>query len=355
MPILDLPLFHPPLFQTIDPWLPSMITLGLGIVAAIVLDGLVLGFFARLAKKTVWRFDDILVKCLKGVTFWFVMILTLQATLLALPPHLSTVINPKLPGMIHQALTVTSIVLLFWVLADTTVRLLQEFNQDIHLLPSTSIVMMIARMLIMSVGVLVALQTLGISVLPIITALGIGGLAISLALKDTLENVFAGLQIIFSRQIRLGDYIRLENGQEGYATDIGWRNTVIKQASDNLLIVPNNKLATNMVINFSQPGTRMSVSVPCTVAFTNDLVRVEAIALAVATDVLKDIETVVSEFTPKVRFSEYTDLGVRFKVMFQVQNYSSQYTLTHEFIKRLHHAFAENGIRLANSETASTQ
>src|SRR5262249_7384234 len=109
--------------------------------------------------------------------------------------------------------------------------------------PNTSIFENLIRIALFIIGILVILQTLGVSILPIITALGVGGLAVSLALQDTLANLFAGLHMIIARQIKVGDTIQLENGQAGLVKDIGWRTTTIKQYSGNLVILPNAKMA----------------------------------------------------------------------------------------------------------------
>jgi small-conductance mechanosensitive channel len=101
----------------------------------------------------------------------------------------------------------------------------------------------LTKIVVFAVGILTILETLGIPIIPLFTALGIGGLAVALGLQDTLSNLFAGIQVIAAKQIRPGDYVKLELGEEGYVTDITWRYTTIRSSPNNRIIVPNAKVS----------------------------------------------------------------------------------------------------------------
>jgi len=103
------------------------------------------------------------------------------------------------------------------------------------------------------IAFLVILSTIGIEITPLIASLGIGGLAVALALQSTLENYFSGVYITFDRTIKVGDYIELENGMKGYVDAIGWRSTKIRTLSSNLIIIPNSKLTDMIVTNYYYP------------------------------------------------------------------------------------------------------
>ena len=132
--------------------------------------------------------------------------------------------------------------------------------------------------------------------------MGIGGLAVALALQDTLSNLFSGLQIIASRQVRIGDYVKLNTGEEGYVTDITWRNTTIRAIPDNMIIVPNSKLASTILTNYHQPAKVMSVIVQIGVSYDSDLAKVEKITLEVAKEILREIEGGIPDFEPFIRY-----------------------------------------------------
>ena len=130
----------------------------------------------------------------------------------------------------------------------------------------TTLTQTLAQLAVVILGLLVLLNLWGISITPILTALGVGGLAVALALQDTLSNLFAGFYIAVARQVRLGDYIRLNTGEEGYVTDIGWRSTMIRALANNMILIPNSKLGQAIVTNFYLPEKRLGVSIQIGVA-----------------------------------------------------------------------------------------
>jgi small-conductance mechanosensitive channel len=214
---------------------------------------------------------------------------------------------------------------------------------------STSIFTNLTRSLIFVVGVLVILQSLDISVTPILTALGVGGLAVALALQDTLANLFAGLQILASHQIRPGDFVRLETGDEGYIADISWRNTAIRTLPNNMIIVPNSKMASSIVTNCHRPGKELSVSLMVGVSYDSDLRKVERITTEVAKDVLEEVEGGIPEFDPAIRYQTLGESSITFKVIMRGREFRDQFLLKHELIKRLHEKYREEGIEMPTS------
>ena len=126
-------------------------------------------------------------------------------------------------------------------------------------LPVTSLSKNLAQIFVVLIGALSILHYLNISVTPLLTALGVGGLAVALALQDTLSNLFGGFYITVAGQIRLGDYIRLNSGEEGYISDISWRSTTIRGPGNNLIIIPNATMAKAIITNFNLPEKRMRV------------------------------------------------------------------------------------------------
>ena len=120
-------------------------------------------------------------------------------------------------------------------------------------LAASSIVQTIVKTIIFIIGILIILQSLGISITPILTALGVGGIAVALALQDTLANLFSGVHIIVLRKVRVGDYIKLDSGEEGYVTDITWRNTTIVTILNNMIIIPNSTIASSILRNYYFP------------------------------------------------------------------------------------------------------
>jgi len=262
-----------------------------------------------------------------------------------------------------DATTVGERVLLILILVVATLvasklvrRLLAGYlRRHPEALPSASLITTLAGVAVWSIGVLLIVQSLGIAITPILTALGVGGLAVALALKDTLENLFSGLQIIASGQVRGGDYIKLESGIEGYVSDITWRTTTVRDLSDNIVVVPNSKLAQTTFTNYALPERELSVSVPVLVPYDSDLAQVERATLEAARQVLRENDAPTS-VEPSLRFTEFGNENVKLTVILRVGAYADQFKLRSDFIRRLHARFRNEHIgapfpaRIAQSE-----
>lgn len=208
---------------------------------------------------------------------------------------------------------------------------------------STSIFRVLAKMGVWSLGIAVMLRQVGIPIGPIIAALSVGGLAVALALQDTLANLFAGIHIIMSRQVKIGDLIKLETGTEGVVEDINWRNTTVRAPANNLVVIPNSKLSTSIVTNNALPEPETILIIPLVVGFNNDLKEVERIALNVARDVLTNVVGGVADSIPFVRFTSLVG-NPRFTVTLRAKDYQAQFVLRHEYIKRIHQQFCNEEI-----------
>lgn len=313
-----------------------------------VVAGFALGFFiekvalSRLQAytlKTKWKYDEIISYSLKGLILSWIVILcfSTSSNLLPLSANYKNVANK---------ISFSFTVITFSIMAGRIlVGLIQGKNAETEgILPSTSIIANITRVLVFIVGILVILQTLGISIAPILTALGVGGLAVALALQDTLSNLFSGIQVIASKQFRTGDYIQLSTGEDGYITDITWRNTTIKALRNNLIIIPNSKLASAIIRNFSLPENEITFAVDGRVSYDNDLEHVQRVCIETAKLILNTNEGGVKDFEPMVRFHTFGDSGINFTVSLRAREFVNQFQMKHEFVKALHTAFRNNGI-----------
>ncbi|MCI0404556.1 MAG: mechanosensitive ion channel family protein [candidate division Zixibacteria bacterium] len=330
--------------MSFEQWLPYLIPAGLVVLcfsAGLFVQRVVLGRVARLAQATTARYDDLLIQAVRGpVVLWF-LILGIYFAVKAAP------LPPELKLFLGKLSTVVILFSATWVLARLAGGLADEFSaQAGGALPKTSIFKIIARLAVLAVGFLVILQTLGISITPILTALGVGGLAVALALQDTLSNLFAGLQILAARQIRVGDFVRLESGEEGYVTDITWRHTTIRMLPNNRLVVPNAKLAAAVVLNYYLPDTELAVLVPVGVSYDSDLERVERVTIEVAAGIMKTVAGGVPEFAPFIRYNEFDDFSINFTVILRGREVVDQHLIKHEFIKALHRRYRQEGIEI---------
>jgi small-conductance mechanosensitive channel len=317
------------------------------VVLGLVIERLFASKLRALAKRTAVAWDDLLVEAMEGfVVLWSALVgLAVSLKLVPLGPEPLKLVQHAL-----GVLVILSAVLFFTRLARKAIHVYVDRIVEVP----TSIFKNFATIVIYLLGFLIALDYLGVRIAPLLTALGVGGLAVALALQDTLSNLFSGLNILMTRKIRPGDFVHLDTGEEGTVTDITWRNTTIRALENNLVIVPNSKLGAAIVTNTHLPEKEMGLYLPLTVAYDNDLARVERVTIEVAREVLAGPDRAVPGFDPFIRFNAFTEHGVRFSVILRVREFTDQYPVKHEFFRRLHERYRQEGIKFAVPPRAVT-
>ena len=322
-------------FEIVLPLAVVAVTLAIGyITRKIAFERL-----AKWSKDTTSSFGDIISSVIKGPFIIWVLMLGIYFAL-----EVST-LPYRVVRVANQTLLVLGVFSVTLVLANLATRLIKIHSSRLEtVMPVTSLTQNVARIIIFGIGILIILNSLGISITPILATLGVGGLAVALALQDTLSNLFAGFHIIAARQIRIGDYVKLDTGEEGYVTDITWRTTKIRMLPNNVVLIPNEKLTKAIVTNYYLPDREMAVLVNLGVHYNSDLEKVEKVTCEVAKEVMKDVPGGVPDFQPFIRFNTFGDFSINFTVILRAKEFVDQYLIKHEFIKRLHEHYAKEGI-----------
>ncbi len=292
-----------------------------------------------LARRTAKDWDDAVVEAVaRRMPFWSLLAgLYVAVGFWTLPGNLGPVINTLL--FVAIAASATALV------ADITITLIRAYGRAMEpALPGTSLIENLTRITIVGLGALIVLNGLGVSITPILGALGVGGLAVALALQDTLANLFAGFYMTVARQIRVGDYIRLSSGEEGYVADIDWRATRLRMLPNNIVLVPNATLSQSIVINYHLPDREMAVLVDVGVDYDSDLEKVERVTIDVARDVMRTVQGAVATFDPFIRYHTFADSSVNFTVIMRAAEFVDQHLIKHAFVKRLHGRYRDEGI-----------
>ncbi len=284
-----------------------------------------------------WQYT--LIHAMKGTPISFCLVSGLYwiVNTINIPPTLSKLFSYILFTVI--VMTITRII------ARTVQSLVQlRIEKSDEKLPKTTLLDTILMVVIYAMGVLVILQYFGISIAPILTAMGVGGMAVALALQETLANIFSGLHLILSKQLRIGDYIMLSTGETGRVTDITWRfTTIVPVGESNMVVIPNQKIASATITNYSMPRRNVIISIPIGVAYDSDLEQVEQVTIQVADEVLEDVDHAITK-QPFVRFTAFGESSIDFNVFIQSSNFDNQALIKHEFIKRLTKKYRELGI-----------
>ena len=201
--------------------------------------------------------------------------------------------------------------------------------------------------IIFVIAIIIILGYFKLDITPMIAGVGLGALAIGLALQSTLTNFFAGVHILSDQPIRVGDFIELDKDTYGVVEDIGWRSTRIRMLTDNLLIIPNGKLAENNIINYSMPKQDFSIWIPCGVAYESDLKKVERVTLEVSREIQKTVEGAVKDYEPVFRYKEFGDSNINFIAVLRIRDPMSRFVVRNEFIKALKERFNKENIEIS--------
>ena len=306
-----------------------------------IFEKILLGRLKKLAKKTTWEGDDIIIEALNKWLTYTILLLGIYLAILYLP------LSEKTENNITRLLLVLALFFGTIILSKIAVGFVGLYTKNADgQTPSTSIFSNITKVIVFGLGGLVILQSLGVSITPILTALGVGGLAVALALQDTLSNLFSGVQVLASGQIKPGNYIKIGSGEEGYVIDITWRNTTLKALPNNLIVIPNSKIAQSTIINFDGPTKEMALAVPFTVAYGTDLEKVKKAVLETGSYVMKNIPGGVPGHETVLRMTALGNYGLEFTAALKVKEFSEQYAIKHEFLERLYRRFMEYGIKI---------
>jgi len=320
---------------------PAAIALASALLLLIV-RGIAFRFINRWADKSETKLDDLIIGSLKTPSvYWCLAIGLFVGVALSNLPHKYVVYLSK---TIH-IVVIFSITL---AAANLSGKVFRNYIRKSNLpIPTTGLAYGILKGAIIIIGFLIILSVLGISIAPLLTALGVGGLAVALALQDTLANLFAGIHILLEKSIRVGDFIKLETGQEGYVEDITWRTTRVKMLPNNIVVIPNSKLSQSVVTNYYLPEKRMSLLIPIGVSYSSDPALVEQVLVEEAKGAVGEIPGLLGDPEPFVRFIPgFGDSSLDFTLICQVKEFVDQYLAQHELRKRIFRRFREEGIEI---------
>jgi small-conductance mechanosensitive channel len=327
-----------------------MVSLGIaaGFVALAFVARFLLRFFAhRLAAKTKTILDDLILEAITPPIFIMIIAggvwigVSRTPELVNILPTLNKVFQSLFIIITAFGLMRLSNAIVTWYGQEVAIR--TETDIDDKLMPLLKRV--ITAVIFIFGAMLVLLTFIPLSQLsPLLAGLGIGGLAVALALQPTLSNFLAGTYVMSDAIMHKGDYIQLDSGQEGFIEDIGWRTTKLRHWQGNMIVMPNAKLSDAIVMTYEKPEKAMSFSLDCGVAYGSDLEKVEQVTLEVARNILQKFPEGVKDFEPSVRYKQFGDSNINFAIVLKSIDRSGQFVLKHEFIKALSARFQKEGI-----------
>jgi small-conductance mechanosensitive channel len=322
-------------------FIPAIVVL-LSTSTLCIVRGIIFRILHVWAKKTATKIDDIIINTVKtpSVYWCFAIGLYIGIAVSDFPERYIFYLSKAIHVIIIFSVTVAA--------ANLVGKIFRNYIQKSDLpIPTTGLAYGILKGSILIIGFLIILSVLGVSITPLITALGVGGLAVALALQDTLANLFAGIHILMEKCIRVGDFIKLETGQEGYVEDITWRTTRVRMLPNNIVVIPNSKLSQSVITNYYLPEKRMSLLIPVGVSYSSDPEKVEKVLVEEAKKAVGEIPGLLGDPEPFVRFIPgYGDSSLDFTLICQVREFVDQYLAQHELRKRIFKRFKGEGIEI---------
>ena len=330
-------------------WIPAGITLGVFLVAALFVRLLWNPAARAVANRTGIDTGNTILSAPRSLITWGLVLLGINYSVVSLGALKS---YPKWDLLLGKVLSIAWVALLLWTAlrvfnsyVESRIRQAAE-NQERAAMArySLNLFRKIINALVVGLAAIYILRIAGADISPLLASGAIGGLAIALAAKDTLTHLIAGFYLSIDRPIRVGDFVKIESGEEGYVEKIGWRNTTIRLFANNLVVIPNSKLSQDIITNYYMPEPAMSLNIPCGIAYGSDLEHVERTAIDVGAQLQKTIEGADPEWEPVVRWKTFGDSSINFITVLRVVQFEAQYLLQSEFIKALHKRFQEENI-----------
>ena len=318
------------------------------IVAAIV-HKLIIPLALRMAARTPTQLDHHLITGLRWHVTWGIAALGLYLGLtysLELDPGLQNIVDGTF-ATIAAILVVTALTgvvsrLIDWYLESLAGKGLMGLpGLDPRLFP---LFRRVVVFLIYGLGGLLILDLLSININPLIAGLGLGGLAVALAVQPTLSNLFAGTYVMTEGVISTGDYVEMEGGISGYVVGVGWRSTRIRTWGNNLVVIPNARFADTIITNYGEPTPAVNVYLTCGVSYDSDLNRVEAVSREAMQEVLDSDPNAVQEYGAWFAYDSFGDSNVNFWLFAQARDRLASFELQSALIRNVHRRFEEEGI-----------
>ena len=299
-------------------------------------------YLRRIAEKTRTDIDDLVLRIIKKPLCIFIVFVGFYLGLKSLSVLAPYYLLIDRLFFIISALLLTFIVTrVLSLLVSRWLKVRKEFEKTPRLI--STVIAIIAYLIVF----LMILRYLNVEITPLVATLGLGGLAIGLALQNTLTNFFAGVHIISDRPINVGDYIEMEGNVAGYVEDIGWRSTRIRTLPNTIVVVPNSKLAESVIVNNYLPVPEMSVVLQCGVAYGSDLAKVEKVTVEVAREIQQTVAGAVKTFEPFIRYHTFGDSNINFSIILRVEEFVDRYLVSHEFIKALKARYDRENIEIS--------
>ncbi len=297
------------------------------------------------AEKSETKLDDIVLHALGKPLYVLILVAGIYYAIHQ-TPYLVELMNQKDADYQYRKFILT--IFGTWVVATLAKNVVKEYGYEWA--SRTDSVMddrlvaladMSVMYVIWLIGIMVALDVIGKPITPLLTGMGIAGLALALAAQNVLTNVFGGVAITLDQLYKVGDRVEF-GGVYGDIYEIKPRYTKIKTLNNTIITVPNSKVINDNIINFAVPDTMVRVKIPVSVAYGTDPKEVDSILL----DIVSKTPLVLNDPKPLVRFTEYAASSQNFEVLVWVKHYDDRHPVVDWILREMFVRFREENIEI---------
>lgn len=319
----------------LEPWFWGTVVFVVFVAVALLFVRRALRFLVGKASGTGSTLDDVLIGALRRPAHVLILFAGFVIWIELVPAPGVVTSNLHLIGVI--VLVVVATLFLDGLLVDLIAR--RRESSRVFATAGT-VLRAMARVVLFVVAGLMILDAIGIAITPIVASLGVGSLAIGLALQSTLEDFIAGLLIAADQPVTIGDFVELgERNLSGTVDSIGWRTTRLLTLERTKVIVPNSALARATIINRSRPSPVLRFQAEVGVHYDSDLNKVARVVHDVAALIQANHPYATHDFTPVVTFCNFGPSSIDLKVWLEATDWVHHFLVHDAFIRALHDRF----------------
>ncbi|MDD2777360.1 MAG: mechanosensitive ion channel family protein [Methanocellales archaeon] len=312
----------------------------------LVVARMVMRFFEKyleeFAARTKIKGVDVIIKTIKGPLYILILFIGIHLAL--------TIVKFQFLAQIGLVFRIIGAILGTWVAYNIVPALMKEYGRSLAKRTKTSIdeviipvLEKIIRLFILIVGILLILNILKINITPLLAGLGVAGLAIALALQDTLSNMFSGFYMMLDHPFKLGDRIMLGVDEIYEVRDVGMRSTRLYDVINHTMVtIPNSELSKMKLTNLVEPDRRLKVRIPIGVAYGSDMAKVRRVLLEIA----KEAPNVLDDPETKVIFNEFDDFSLNLILIVWIEDVTKKMDVIDHINSRIKERFEEENIEI---------
>ncbi|HME53244.1 MAG TPA: mechanosensitive ion channel family protein [Candidatus Lokiarchaeia archaeon] len=334
------------IFDILAPYLVSLVIIVSTVIVAWLVNTMIKHYLHKREGAKKSKIVDIILKNLHPLYILIIVVGAYYAFMVL--PFVAGAVFPNFNAWVETIFFIVLVFLICYVGARIVKIFVDRYfighREDTK---TPGIIMNIIAPVIFILGFFIILGTYNVDILPLLTTFGIGGIAVGFALQPTLTNLFAGLIVISDHPIHVGDYVEVRTGDAGILAgivhDIGWLSTHIRTFDNVTMIIPNSKLTTSVIFNYSSVDPKY-VMISIAVNQNQELEKIEMLVKKVAVDVLSVMPGGSTARSPDVRFESMDATSVTVKVWLYLETMEAQFNTRSEFIKAIKKKFEEEGI-----------